>query len=385
MSDNQETIVMAAPMLNYQCNLKGCCCKGWGIPFKPEGVARLAGAMPADEAKERLNWGMEFFVNDKQEIERIELARLPPDDRCRFLEPEGQCEIHRRFGTDALPDLCINFPAVPYHTGQTIELHYEAVCPSVLDQLADPTVPYMPTALSAQEHPEIAIRARRPNKRPVMHLGQAQLQWPQMETLRNTVLTSLQDLQRPAIEHLCAISYAFGRLRQHGDPQRFEIRYDEPPEPFYDFLNTCAHAHSGLALIQLWPAFKRFVWDFDRDDPKLEHLEHWLDHWEEPLERWMIGQEPALRPLLVRFLAHRYFSAFVEVRGELIFAYGSIPHAHALALRVAAALSGALERPTDVGIMKAALGFADYIYRGLKIPVSSLPWFEPPEADTGAQ
>lgn len=376
---SDASVIIAAPMLNYRCNQKGCCCQQWMIPFKPEGFARLAAALPDEEAQRRLHWGLELTVDEEtQQITRVELAKHPQSDACRFLEEGGGCEIHRRFGTSALPDLCVNFPAVPFDNGESVELHYEAMCPSVLDQLAHDTTPYEVTTVSAHDHPEIALRARRPVRSPQVKLGpELTLSWREVNALRAATLNALKDVERPAIEHLAAISYAFDRLRVHGDVARFELRYDEAQEPFYDFLDTCARVHSSPVIAAWWRQYKRFVWDFDRDSPGLQHLEHHLSHWEAALGRWMVAQEPTLRALLVRFLAHRYFSVFISVRGELVFAYGSIPHAYAFALRVAAGLSGALARPTDLAIMKAALGMSDYVYRGLQLPVSALPWFTP--------
>ena len=191
------------------------------------------------------------------------------------------------------------------------------------------------------------------------------------------VLHSLLDLTRPTIEHLAAISYSFDRLRVSGDFQAFEVTYGDEIEPFYDFLELSASANSPRLLTWRWGKYKRFVWDFDRDHKGLDNLAAHLVHWVDPLEEWMVDAEPTLRPLLNRFLAHRYFSVFVRSQGRARFTWGSVPHAYALAIRLAAALSGCLERPTDLAIMKAALGFADYHYRGLSVPPDALPWFTP--------
>lgn len=377
MPEKETRVVLPAPMLGYACNQKGCCCKGWGIPFKPSGLVRLAEALDEPERSERLGWGLRVVVDQEDAtLEYFHLERKEPDDRCRFLEDEGGCEMHRRFGTDALPDLCVNFPSVAYDTGSGVELHWDSVCPSVLDVLANTDEPYLPTDL-AEDRGDVAIRARDPIDRPKLKLGDHDLAWDELARLRGVVLQSLLDLERPTIEHLAAVSYSFDRYRASRDVDAFQVTYGDPLEPFYEFLEMSASANSPRLLAWRWNKYKRFVWDFDRDHKGLENLEHFFVNWAEPLERWMIDAEPGLRALLNRYLAHRYFSVFVRSQGRARFTWGSVPHAYALAIRTAAALSGCLERPTDLGIMKAALGFADYHYRGLRVPPDALPWFTP--------
>jgi hypothetical protein len=387
MSDTHDTpapptsapLSVAAPMLDYACNQKGCCCKGWLIPFMPSDVARMAASLPEEERNARLGWGLQLHLDaDTGELNFIQLARTEPNDECRFLEDHGTCELHRRFGPQALPDLCVAFPVTAYQVGEELELHYEALCPSVLDRIADPRVPYQSVALDATLHPQLAARARSVLPQPLVRLGELALGVEELRWMRQVALRALGDTERPAIEHLSALSYAFDKVRAQRDVAAFELRYDEPLEPFYDFLEYCARIHASDILVGMWTRYRRFVWDFDRDDPRLSAtLEQHLDAWEEPLSLWMADAEVGLRPLLVRYLAHRYHSAFTRYQGEVMLSYGSAPLAYALSIRLAAALSGVFSRATDVGLMKAALGWSEYTWRGLNVPAAALPWFTP--------
>jgi Fe-S-cluster containining protein len=379
VSSPERKIFLAAPMLGYRCNQKGCCCQGWSIPFQISDLARLAVGLPEDE-RERLGEGLELVVDpDTQEVAHVHLRRDGPERRCLFLEPEGGCEVHRRLGTDPLPDLCVTFPVVAYDAGDRVELHFEALCPSVLDEIENESTPFQEIELDQAAWPGLATRARKLMPSPTIRLGEAALDRDALRFLRQRALEALADTGRPAVEHLAALCYAFDRLRATGDLAQFEIRHDEPLEPFFDFLEWCARAHDARVLSAMWDNYRRFVWGIERDDPRLDPdaLRPHLDHWGEALERWMAPSEPALRALLVRYLAHRYHSLFTRVQGGLLFSYGSAPQVYALAIRLAAAISGALARPTDAGIMKAGLGMADYIYRSLYIPAESLPWFTP--------
>ncbi len=291
--DCELPLLIAAPMLDFACNQKGCCCKGWGIHFRPSGLARLAEALPEKERNERLAWGIKIIVDDEDTdvIKFIKLDRLEPDDRCRFLEPTGGCEIHRRFSAPALPDLCVQFPTVAYQTPQGVEFHYETVCPSVLDQLAHSTTPYLPVQLSPNQHPAIADRGRIIHPVPPLALGDTPLHWEALTIMRNTTLTALTDTDTPAIQHLAAILYGFDKLLSNpADPTTFALDYDAPLEPFFDYLEQCAWANNVRVILHLWGNYKRFIWDFDRDDPRLEALESHLFDWHPPLRDYMIPQ-----------------------------------------------------------------------------------------------
>ncbi len=370
-------IHLAAPMLNYRCNEKGCCCQSWGIPFKPSDLARLAAGLPPEE-RNRVGRELELVVDpDEGIVTTVRLRREGPERRCIFLEKEGGCEVHRRFGTKPLPDLCVTFPVVAYDAGDRIEYHFEALCPSVLDELANPQTPYHEVSLDPKDHPGLAERARNLSGYPKTLLGETPLDQTQMRLLRDRALASLTDTGRPAVEHLCALSYAFDRLRADRDIEAFEVHYNDDPQPFFAFLEHCANTHNSRVLASLWRSYKHFVHDFDTEDSRLENFEQHIEHWAKPMLTWMVPQEPALRPLMVRYLSHRYHSLFTRVQGDIKLSFGSAPQVYALSIRFAAALSGALERPTDLGIAKASLGFADYVYRNIHLPEASLPWFTP--------
>src|SRR2546423_905573 len=47
----------------------------------------------------------------EQSLHSLKLDGVGEDRACRFLSPEGACSVHARHGLDALPDLCVDFPA----------------------------------------------------------------------------------------------------------------------------------------------------------------------------------------------------------------------------------------------------------------------------------
>ena len=108
---------------------------------------------------------------------------------------------------------------------------------------------------------------------------------------------------------------------------------------------------------------------------ELQHIVDHLDDWEPALGTWLAPAEDALRPLMLRWLAHRFGTPMVNARGELREAADSILHVHGCALRFASAFGAALERPVDRTLFKVALGAAEFFYRSLHLPREALPWF----------
>src|SRR5439155_11989094 len=72
---------------------------------------------------------------DEQILHSLKLDGVGDDRSCRFLDSGGGCSVHARYGLDALPDLCVDFPAFGYVQGQRVEPWYDRFCPEVLERL----------------------------------------------------------------------------------------------------------------------------------------------------------------------------------------------------------------------------------------------------------
>lgn len=211
---------------------------------------------------------------------------------------------------------------------------------------------------------------------PLVRTGARALSLEELDLVRRRVLASLEETGRPLWEHLHAIDAAYAELaRGEREPAAFELRHDRDPAPYLRFFGDCVRAHGVGTLERVWGQYRRFVFAIPRDGPGWDELGDHLRRWEPAWERWLAPQEEALRPLHLRYLAHRHFAPFLTIQGELKFAAGAIAHALATALRYAAAFGAVLRRPVDTDVMKVALGCSEYVYRSLEVPPDSLPWF----------
>jgi len=382
-------VILSEPMRRFRCNQKGCCCSGWDIPFRLDDFLRLAEHLPGHE-REKLRNGIQLVLEDPEKGDSVEgkailhslkLDGVGEDRSCRFLEPAGTCRVHATVGMQALPDLCVDFPAFPYKRddGQ-LELWFDPVCPEVLERIDESDAPL---ALHRQpgwfgdanldprlSHAADPIAAR---------LGKVRLAPEQMDLIRAAALAALADPDRPVWRTLAALAHAFRRLHVGGE-LAFEVVEPEDPRPFLLFLHGCIAAHGAQVLGATFLRYRRFVWAMDPAElvERLPCIVDHLDAWEPAMGKWLAPAEDGLRPLMLRWLSHRFGTPMVKGRGELREAADSILHVYGCALRFAAAFGAALERPVDRTLFKVALGSAEFFYRSLHLPREALPWFAAP-------
>lgn len=364
-------------MTRFECNQQGCCCRGWTIPFTPSDVLRLARHLPPEE-QERLDGARILNPAAEKDEQRVVLTPSGEDQLCRFLEAAGGCEVHRRFGPAALPNICVNFPAVPYQAGDHVEMYFSLVCPEVLERVAESESAYTLTRMSDTSGTAAAGRDVRATARRSVKLHDVSVPWESLAAIRTVLIDVVNDGSRPVLEAVADISFALGRIRSHEDLERFQVPEVVDRQPFYDFFASSVGSHSGRVLGASLREYRRFLFDIEKGwGPGLEQG---LTDWQPAYRRWVLPTIPEW--LLRRYLAHRYFTVFSSGAGRLSFSYGNIVHSFALSCRLMAGLCSALQRPVDVPIAKAALGGAEYLHRQLEanLPPEALPWFQPDQA-----
>ncbi len=384
--DVPPEITMPAAMLSYACNLKGCCCQGWRIPFKPEDLARLAKHLPDDRHSEDLADGLIIVTeDDHRTIDHIRFEGVGDDDACRFLDPDGGCGVHREQGVDALPDLCVVFPAFTFVLGERFEAHHHGICPEVIEALARDPSPFATTTLPAPPD-HLLERLRRGSSRlgrPLIYghdLGEEE-GWEAVHALRAAIARACADEGRPALETLAAICTGLDELKASADWRAFEPadahdRVD--PDRFLRYLVGAFGAFEpGMMATFFWKC-RRFMLDHvfpDLPPETWEDLEGPLLDWGPAVAARIEPVEPALRGLLLRYMGHRYFEAPTTAWPDLRESFGVVPLIVAQALRVAAASAHCRGRTAELADLKVGLTTAEYTYRNCRYPASALPWF----------
>lgn len=124
---------------NWSCHSCGGCCRQHSVEITPEERARITSQ----------NW----TANDGIPADRPLFVRLglspwsrryrlgnQADGACVFLDGQGRCRIHAKFGEPAKPLACRIYPYAFHPSGGTITVSLRFSCPSVVANRGKPVV-----------------------------------------------------------------------------------------------------------------------------------------------------------------------------------------------------------------------------------------------------
>lgn len=123
------------PMVqNWDCHARGSCCKEYQVAV-------------TDEEKKRIE-SQEWSKEDLQQLEpfkqvgsfwnRRTLLNHQEDGSCVFLNEDGRCRIHEKFGYEAKPLACRLFPFVLIPVADHWRVSMRFACPSAAENLGRP-------------------------------------------------------------------------------------------------------------------------------------------------------------------------------------------------------------------------------------------------------
>ncbi|HWL08365.1 MAG TPA: YkgJ family cysteine cluster protein [Planctomicrobium sp.] len=122
---------------NWSCHNCGGCCRQHAVYITPEERARI----------ESQKWSPESGIPAEQPLfleERSWLSKPKtrlahqPDGACVFLDDNGLCRIHGKFGEAAKPLACRIYPYAFHPAGNKLTVSLRFSCPSVADNLGKP-------------------------------------------------------------------------------------------------------------------------------------------------------------------------------------------------------------------------------------------------------
>ncbi|TWT91347.1 YkgJ family cysteine cluster protein [Neorhodopirellula pilleata] len=110
----------------WDCHQCGFCCRGSIVPLSKEDEERLRSQNWQDEPDYQK---LRFMVPHRRAASSFRLAHRD-DGTCVFLNEDGRCRIHAKFGLEAKPTTCRVFPMQLIPHEKHAVLTYRRACPS---------------------------------------------------------------------------------------------------------------------------------------------------------------------------------------------------------------------------------------------------------------
>lgn len=127
-----ELVLVNKSFENFSCiggNCEESCCKGWNINID-ESTYNLYMTASEDTV---MNFRENLIVLPDSERTQYRYAVIRNyNGLCVFLEDNGLCKIHSRYGSQALSNICNTFPRMVNSNNGAFELSWDTSCPEVV-------------------------------------------------------------------------------------------------------------------------------------------------------------------------------------------------------------------------------------------------------------
>ena len=130
---------MAGYLRDFTCIGGECedtCCKGWDIRFDQKHYELLEAAVRQQGGAESKTLRRYVKVNEPESRteQNYALLTLQKNGACPFLQTDGWCRLHKKFGVKPLSNICAYFPRVLSRYGDTVEMSGALSCPEIVRQ-----------------------------------------------------------------------------------------------------------------------------------------------------------------------------------------------------------------------------------------------------------
>jgi len=366
MSDARLPLVVPLPLLDFSCNLRGCCCGGWAIPVSRTDLARIHRLRPTltdDDLCVRAQVGGVEPEPGEELARFLRQVETPAGRRCLFLTADHHCQLQREGGAAALPDVCALFPVRVFLVGERLELRYSAACPAVLAALGPGDAPLVEALLARPTRLGHTFRLALVRELDEVRIGPTVLDVPTALQLRELLL---HVVGRPGASVGRRLAEAASLLDLVATGEAAEVDLEALSVDESGFARRLARLADELPAARLCQellAYRPFLDDpsllavLDHPEPLRSALDAWPDHY---AARWLPAAA-ALDPVCGRVLwlwCHDLFltdAAGGRVDGDRLVGL------FARVLRVAAARAGVLQRPGAGPVLTAALGLSSFI------------------------
>lgn len=263
---------------NWSCHNCSGCCRQHQIEITSEERARI----------EKQNWTTAEDIPENQPLfqtvgpvwDRRQALAHQPNGACVFLNEEGLCRIHAKFGEAAKPLACRIYPYAFHPSGKRVAVSLRFSCPSVVSNLGKPL------AENTGELKKIASLVVPDYAReldPPLVNAREKVSWPDFLQFVSALDHTLADSNASVCEKLCQ---ALGWLKLV-ENARFEKVQGGRLKEFLDLIQdaTAAEREAQLEGVVEEPSrtgrlhFRMLTAQYARKDTAVEIASGWKGRW----------------------------------------------------------------------------------------------------------
>ena len=276
-------IVLLENEEKWDCHQCGFCCRGSLIPLSNLDAERLQ--------KQKWNEQPEYqrlriVTGDRAAESGFRLAHRA-DGSCVFLNEDGLCRIHSKFGIEAKPTICQTFPLqLISHEHQAV-LTIRRACPSAAADLGRGVSNQLAFIKGLVRDDRLEAQSKSP---PLLKIGEAR-DWRTMRSVLESVGDLLQDVRYPPVRRLVhALQFASllqaAKTKRLSDAQIVELArtlaelVPEESKPFFDDLQA-PKAYSKIL-------FRIAAIYFARLHPEAGHKSNWAARFQLMNTAWTV-------------------------------------------------------------------------------------------------
>ncbi len=221
---------------HWDCHQCGVCCHGSIVPLNLADAERLRSQQWGNEPEFE---NTRLTVRHRAAASSLRLAHRD-DGACVFLNEDGLCRIHSKFGVEAKPSVCQTFPLQLIPREKHAVLTIRRACPSAAADLGDTVATRLPNVKKLVRDGHLKADATAP---PAFKTGEYR-QWRTIQTILDESGQLLRDQRYPPVRRIVhVLQYAShleaAKTRRLDDKQIAELartlRELEPEEskPFF--------------------------------------------------------------------------------------------------------------------------------------------------------
>ncbi len=336
----------------YHCHNSGKCCQSYQIGVDPEKKKEIAARVEGIDAyagQDLFDPGVPgSFINHAM------LKR--PGGKCVFFRDDALCDLHGRFGEEAKPLVCLQYPFIATGTPRGVSVGLFYSCPSAVLTLREASRFEILEDPPGFKRPVMTKQV--PTNYPLWFMPGRALSWEFHQAIERWILASLQNKALPLRGALWAVRQVLETASTEGD---LDIRKADP---------VCASAVRSPADLKLQ---RRFAARFAERRGKIGIASGGTDL---AIYKTLVGLlgsegkarpawdsiEPAWEGVLRRYLCGKVFANMLFIEYGMIPAYQSVLALHCLAGWVLQALSDLSAKPMDLDRVCEAIEYTERLF-----------------------